>query len=123
MTAIVTAAAYIVAHKETFEDLGKAVGLFSSKMKYYTSSGDEVFPTKSLLGWGHSARFKEAIINDTALQYFEYPSGPMTGHNCQVQVISPAKYKDFKTDLYKCDSAGAARAACIDELKKHINIG
>ncbi len=117
----VSAGPFKIEYRLDFDIIGKWVsGKLFKKYIYQSSDGVRYYPNKRLEGWWHHARFKEAIINDVAVKYFEYAY--WGGSSCRCQVEAPPKYRGLTTQQHDCDSPAQARDACVAELQEHINL-
>lgn len=103
-------------------DFGKI--LSGERLEYKNTNGELVTPDYSLAGTGRAPHFKEVVVRNMPVSYFEYPSGYLTGHNCQIQCITPKELEGWTSKLHKAGVFGKAvhaRASCETELAARVD--
>ncbi len=102
----------------------KAIGVIleekldKKKIECIDSLGRHFISNLSLTGAGRTPHFKERAYNAFHVCYFEYPSGPITAHDCQIEVVSPF---NWRSNLHHGNSAKDARRQCEHELHQKLD--
>ena len=106
-----------------FEDLGKSI-FGASVPEFRNTSGELVIPDLSLKGVSRVPHYKEEVVKGIPVSYFEYPSGYLTGHACQIQCLTPEELKNWTSSLHNTGmfgSAAKARSLCVQELATRVD--
>ncbi|MBI5273808.1 MAG: hypothetical protein HY860_01995 [Chlamydiales bacterium] len=81
-------------------------------------------PNMAHTGFDRNVRYKEMQVGDDVIGYYEYPSGPLTGHDCQLEIVHGHPDLLHKTtDVHSAGVFGKtrdARRAAEKQLKQIV---